>query len=345
MEKIPPTSIMRGFFFFFVSLVSLPAAPVELVVVPENQTTTVYMTDNGLAVAQSETSGSILADLTLLPGTGMPSQIRFTGGTLAYSDSVTVYTPNQLPQVDEYRFTGTGLGSTLSTVTTPASIAQPGGFLNNNDHRITLNQGTLRTQYFLFGFPLADSITNFATHPAETTINGTTTVQSSLLASGPIMDRFQVTFTHVADPSPEPIIGGGVTIEVSSDGGFTAVGEMLVASPGFHQWMIDSGQPAPQSIQATAGAVPGAVLYALGLPAGATAIPWTIDTENSQVIFELPASGTRAPVFLEFGTSLGNWQILGGDSATPTLPAGSSGTHIIPFPPDTTAFFRLFTRA
>lgn len=345
MEKIPPTSIMRVFVFFLVTLVSLPAAPVELVVLPGNQTTTVYMTDNGLAVAQSETSGSILADLNVLPGTGMPTQIRFTGGTLAYSDSVTVYTPNQLPQVDEYRFTGTGLGSALSTVNTPASIAQPGGLLHNPDHRITLNQGTLRTQYFLFGIPLADSTTNFATNPAETTINGTSTVQTSLLASGPIMDRFQITFTHVADPSPEPIAGGGVTIAVSSEGGFTAIGEMLIPSPGFHQWMIDSGHPAPDSIQATAGPVPGAVLYALGLPVGADAIPWTIDAENSQVIFELPDSGTRAPVFLEFGTSLGNWDVLGGDDSTPTLPAGSSGTHTIPFPPNTTAFFRLFTRA
>ena len=336
---------MRAFGFFFVFLVPLPAAPVELVVLPGNQTTTVYMTDNGLAVARSETSGSILAELTLLPGTGIPSQIRFTGGTLGYSDSVTVYTPNQLPQVDEYRFTGTGLGSSLSTVNTPSSIAQPGGFLHNPDHRITLNRGTMRTQYFLLGIPLANSTRDFASNPAETTINGTSTVQTSLLAGGPIMDRFQVTFTHVADPSPEPITGGGVTIQVSSDGGFTAVGEILVPSSGFHQWMMDSGHAAPETIEAPAGSLPGAVLYALGLPAGATTIPWTIDAENSQVIFHLPDSGTRAPVFLEFGTSLGGWQVLGGDSATPTLPTGSSGIQAIPFPPASAAFFRLATRA
>ena len=88
----------------------------------------------------------------------------------------------------------------------------------------------------------------------------------------------------------------------------------------------------------------GLMIYALGLDAGSSGIPLRVDGETHEAVLDLPTSGTRAELKLEYSADLEVWDVLGLDGpegAMITLVVGSSGEVRIPLPSGRRGFVRL----
>ena len=327
------------------SLVPLRAAPIVLTVDAGSSSATTVITDNGEAEGEAEASGQLLGQVTLHPVTRKPQTFRFDGGSLTYSDNTSQYTPNMLPAVEDLELTGTGLAASLRSANGLPPVDPVTGIIDNAYHVQTLDAGTLRTVYRLSFFgnwtTIADETTDFAATPQTNGFTGTTTLSATLLATGPLLERHRIVLTHLADESPMVNTDFGITLTTVSSGGFTARGETLVPNAAFQTWILAAGAIEPISPETRLGNIPGAVLYALGLPSAARDLPWELDATANTLTLHVPAGGTHAPVRVEHSTELNGWQTLTLPGGGTELSIGSSGTVVIPLPADSRGFCRL----
>jgi hypothetical protein len=341
---------MNYCWLMLLSVGQLVGAPVELVV--GGMSSTIYETAKGFAQSDTDFSGVILADVELEALTGKPAVFRFTGGLLEYSDGETVYTPNQMPQVEELTFTSTGLAGPLVSLSTAPVVDPVTGLLTNADHVQNLTQGTLRTEYRVlvngFWLTLFNDTRDFSINPESNPFSGATTIESELLEAGVLEDRYRIDLIHQSNETPQAVTDPdtGVSLTITSFGGFTASGEVTVPSAAYQAWLVAGGLPEAEDVEGRHPVtdLPLAVLYALGLDVDAGAIPLTVDGSTREAVITLPAGGSRAGVRLEYAAALEGWVVLGSDGApgaTVTLVGGATGELRIPLPVGGRGFLRL----
>jgi len=341
---------MKRCWLMLLSVGQLVGAPVELVV--GGMSSTIYETATGAAQSNTNFSGVLLAEVELEAATGNPEVFRFTGGLLEYSDGETTYTTNQIPQVEELTFTSAGLAGPLVSLSAAPAVDPVTGLLFNADHVQDLTQGTLRTEYRVlfngFWVTLFDETRDFAVTPESNPFKGTTKIESELLEAGVLEDRYRIDLIHQSNETPEEVTDPdtGVSLTITSFGGFTASGEVKLPSAAYQEWLMAGGLPEAEDIEGRhpVTGLPLAVLYALGLDVDAGAIPLTVDGSAREAVITLPTGGARAGVMLEYAAALEGWVVLGSDGtpgATVTLVAGATGELRIPLPAGGKGFVRL----
>lgn len=330
---------------FLVPITVAKASPVVLTVDAGSFSTTEVSTASGKAVRHTGFSGVVPGVIILDPITRKPSRFRFEGGSLIYGDDTSNYTPFAPPASEDLRFTSTGLMGPVSSVTGLPVVDPVTGMLGNADHFQSLSAGTLRTVYQILFFgswiTLFDQTADFATAPQMNAFTGTTSLTSELQAAGPVLERHRLVLTHVSDSSPVVFTESGVTLTSVTTGGFTARGEVLAPSAAFHSWMLSAGAEEPVSAASMLGTWPGAVLYALGLPGSARDLPWELNAAARTLTLHLPAGGTRAPLRVEYSTTLASWTPLPLPVGGAELGSGSSGTLVLTLPAGPSGFVRL----
>lgn len=328
----------------------LVGAPVELVVGGESST--IYKTDLGIAQSNTLFSGVLMADVELEVGTGRPEVFRFTGGAVNYSDGVTTYSPDQIPQVEELRFTSVGIAGPLVSLSAMPAVDPVTGLLSNADHLQNLTKGTLRTEYrrLAFGFwaTLYEKTVDLSVEPMSSPFTGSTRIESELLESGVMEDWYRIDLIHDSESTPQEVTDPdtGVTLTTMVFGGLSASGKVKVPSAAYQAWLEGAGLAEAKDLEGRhpESGLPLAVLYALGLDAGALEIPLRVDGSTREAVLTLPSGGTRGGVSLEYSASLEAWVVLGLEGVpgdTVTLVGGASGVIRIPLPAGVAGFVRL----
>ena len=345
-----PLSMTKIFSVLFKSALvmvtsSATGAPVQLDMDSSCTTENTFTTDQGFAFQTLHLSGRIHADVTIDPITRMPTHFRFTEGAVHYSDGTTTYTPTVFPQVEQLVFTYTGLSGPYTTINPNATVDPVSGALNNADHVIILNSGTLLTEYktLVFGnwITLLSETHDYAQEPANEGASGTNTVTATHLASNSLFDQYRIDFTTLADSTPQNYDLDGFALTVTSVGTHSATGNTLVPSAAYTNWLENSCGITPTSIYDKIQGESAAILFALGLPSGEKTIPQTLDPGNSTYSLDLPDTGTRVDLKIEHSTDLENWTAIDLGSGQTTLPAGSSTDLNLSLPAGEKHFLRI----
>ncbi|MGE9271356.1 MAG: hypothetical protein ACQKBU_11190 [Verrucomicrobiales bacterium] len=306
---------------------------------------TSYFTDGGYAVSSVEMSGELKVRLQLCDERGVPQLIEFLSGDLEYSDGVTRYIPYQVPQVEELRFTNTGMGGPLLTLPSGGTLEE-GGLLRNEEHLQVINQGKLRVQYrarsFGLWFTLYDEEIDYAKDPQEDEIRGVNRVVAHPVEAerGGLVDVLSIEFKHTADDTPTEVeVAPGTLLTVVTVGAITASAKVEVPTLGFRQWLLASGLSVNRSREN--GRL--AVLYSLGLPPMTQSVPWQFSPGSRSASLVLPSTGTRLPVGVEMSRDLETWCLVDIPERGEWIEGGSVGEVEIPLPCDGPIFLRLRT--
>lgn len=317
----------RSVLLFLIPALPLTAEPVTLQVDPDNSTTVTYQTENGISVSNIITTGTIETDLQFDPVTRTPTEVTFTGGTLFYSDSESVYTPNSPPPVESLIITSSGNEGQLATLQPGSPIDPSTGILTNENHTTSLSKGTFNIEFDLIflGNPtnIFSSTTDFAIEPQIAEFSGQTTLTSTLRRAGPIFDTYDVHLSTVSDSTPRDLRDLGLALTVTHEGRFSAIGSVQFPSAEFLEW----------SAQHVPGHEPPAILYALGFGPEQQQIPLAISPTS--ITLTLPSGGTRTPATIQQSFDLHTWNTI------QTIPANTVSNLTIPAHPKEAGFFRL----
>lgn len=315
------------------------AEPLEvaLEVDPSSQSTLTVAIGSGQAVGTMTHWGTLNARIDLDPITAEPQTVSFSGGSLHYSDGESVFESDE-DGIERLYLTRTGMSASPDTLVEAGSIDSVTGALDNLEHLLRLNTGTLE---ILYGYaysggvllPLSHTI-DYGENPEAAGFTGTTRLLSAVNGAGSLREHLEFTLIH--ETSSEPVVEeleGGVTVTSWGSGGFTALGSIEAPSAGLRQWLVAAGAEVDFS-DPDAGAVP----YAMGLASPKDPIPVVI--EPGSVRLTLPAVGTRARLRAWHSASLQGWQGLPWPGGGLELPVGASGEIEIVLPPGNRGFVR-----
>jgi hypothetical protein len=320
---------------------SAPWIPITLGVEPDSVSYTLWQTDQGVAANSVYFSGFLDAELMMDPVTIRPTNFRFTGGALVYSDSISTYTPFQLPATQELRFTSSGVSGPLVSLATEPSVHPESGLLAAADHVQTLSTGTILTEYrqLIFGnwITLFSDLRDFSEEPQSSPIAGSTRIETESICATELLEILRVTLVHESETTPVTYPLGTGAVTVTGSGGFTASTSITLPSPGLRQWLSASNSNPDEWLR-----LEDSIYYAIGLSPGLRVTPITIASgDRNEAIIDLPSTGTRAPLLIQYSEDLGNWINLGWPGAGELLPTGAAGLHRIPLPDHNRGFLRL----
>ena len=327
-------------------MLTLPLAaeslPVTLQIEAGGGSEIYYYTSGGQAYTDSSVSGLIEVEIGLNPLDARPESLEFVGGSVFYSESETVYSPNQLPKVEELRFTTMNLQGPLMTLTPGAAISET-GLLDNADHTQSFTSGTLRTEYRALLFndwvTLFDATRDYSLEPEVRPFEGSNRITSEAVegAGTVLTETLEIRYENVAGGEPVVVWLGATSLTVVTIGGFVASSEVEVPSAGLRQWRVDGGgSPGWQDVGGTS-----AVIYALGCDPGTTEVPLDLNLSDASASLTLPAAGSRLPVRIETSLDLDGWipaPLAGGGLV---VPAGSTGVVEVDLPSGGRGFVRV----
>lgn len=327
-------------------MLTLPLAaeslPVTLQIEAGGGSEVYYYTSGGQAYTNSSVGGLIEVELGLDVLDAKPETFEFVGGSVSYSDSETVYSPNQLPKVEELRFTTANLEGPLGTLTSEAQVAEDGLF-SNADHTQSFTFGTLRTEYrvLLIGtwVTLFDVTRDYGLEPEVRPAEGLNWITTEAVegAGTVLTETLEVRYENVANAEPVVVPLGATSLTVVTAGGFVASSQVEVPSAALRQWRVAGGHlPGWQEPGGSS-----AVIFALGCDPGTVAVPLHVDPAGSRARLTLPPAGTRLPIHLETSVNLNGWTpapLTGGGFV---IPAGSTGEVEVDLPSEGRGFVRV----
>jgi hypothetical protein len=290
-------------------------------------------------------SGFILADIDI-NSAGSVSRFAFTGGRVAHENTtLEILLNTSFLGIAKVRITTTNVVTQPLTNRGPGSVDPVAGTLNNAEHRMISNEGSILTRYSVGNSTVLQENRNLATQPDDTALVGTSTVSAVLLAETPYWKRYRIDLHHTRDVvrtqpvSGVPFIPAGTTLDISEDGEFSASGEVVVPGDGFASWAaafrnvsaVEFGTLDPMTGQ------PLLVMYALGAGTGPWTLPVVLDASSNTLKIQC-AQPLRAPLVWQHSTSLAptTWQALPGGQ----IAVGTEGEQIISLPVADRIFLR-----
>lgn len=278
---------------------------------------------------------------------GVLSRFRFLGGNIAYSDNTSEAVLSTFPVVAKVRIETRNVVSALTSDYGAGGIDPLTGVLSNTGHFLQQNRGTILTRYIVGGLTLQQELRDLATRPDTNPLVGVTTVTSSLLEDRDYEARYRIDFNHTRDEDrtePADVING--TVNITEKGSFTATGEVTVPGQAFVTWALSNRSQRPKTlVDSHAGTgQPLVLLYAFDATAGPWAPPVRFNPVVGLVLLDLPPDGLKAPVRLEFASSLtnGQWRLLTRSNNLPSVfNTGEAGMVTLNLPPGDSGFVRL----
>jgi hypothetical protein len=292
-------------------------------------------------------SGHILADVDI-NATGVVTRCQLTGGRVAHENTtLEILLNTSFLGIAKVRITTTDVVTQPLTNRGPGNVDPITGALNNTEHRMISNEGTILTRYSVGNTTVLQETRNLATQPDDTPLVGNSTVTAVLLAETSYWKRYRIDFHHTRDVvrtqsvTGVPIIPAGTTLNISEDGEFSASGEVVVPGDGFVTWAATFRHVADVDFE-TRDPVTGQpllVMYALGAGAGPWTLPMDLDPASATMRIQCPLP-LRAAVVWEYSAGLAPnaWQTLPGGRMEP----GLEGEQVILLPSSDRLFLRAY---
>jgi hypothetical protein len=296
-------------------------------------------------VGRDDLSGHILADVDI-DAAGRVSRFAFTGGRVAHADTTLEILLNT-------SFLGTAKVriSLANVVTQPMTNGGQGvvvpvsGALDNADHRMISNEGTITTRYLLGNTIVMQETRNLATQPDNSPLVGGSTVTATLLEETGFWKRYGLSLQHTRDVVRTQVVSGvpnlpaGTTLDIYEVSGFAASGEVVVPGDGFVAWASafrNVGDADFQTRDPLTGH-PLLVMYALGAGSGPWTLPVVPDPASQTLKIQCPVP-LRAPLVWEHSITLAPdaWQALAGGR----IEQGVEGEQVISLPTAERIFLR-----
>ena len=333
-------------FSHILQLVSI-SAPVPLTINAGGAFTVNYQLSSGQSTGPTaiQITGNLTGDVEFTGGT--LSKFKFLGGNIAYSDTNSEAILFTSPFVAKVRIETRNIVSAMTSNSSAGAISPGTGVLTNSGHFIQQNRGTIFTRHIVGGVTFQSELRDLATRPDTNPLVGVTTVTSSLLQDLGYKARYRIDFIHTRNETrtePAEVING--TVNITEVGSFSATGEVTVPGETYASWALAARGQTPvglTDIHAATGQ-PLVLLYAFNAASGPWSPPVSFNPGNGSLQLELPPSGLRAPVRLEFSTSLANgqWLPLTRNNNTPSVfGTGESGTVTVAMPAGQSGFIRL----
>jgi hypothetical protein len=333
--------------FSYALQTAIMATPVPLIISPGGAFDVNYQLSSGQSTSPIHLliTGDFTGDAEFTAG--VISKFRFLGGNIAYSDNTSEAILSTFPVVAKVRIETRNVISALTSDASAGSINALTGIITNSGHFLQQNRGTIFTRHIVAGFTVQQELRDLATRPDTNPLVGVTTVTSTLLQNLPYKARYRIDFNHTRDEArtePAEVING--TVNITEVGSFSATGEVTVPSQAFAQWAaVNQGQtPSTLSDLHLVTGQPLVLLYAFDASTGPWSPPVRFSPGNGIVLLDLPLSGLKAPVRLEFSSSLtsGQWLPLTKNSNSPSVfNIGEAGTVTMNLPPGESGFVRL----
>ncbi len=237
--------------------------------------------------------------------------------------------------------------SSTTSNSSAGAINTTTGVISNSGHRLIQNRGTVTTRYMVGNTVAQEDIRNLGQEPDSNPLVGVTTVTSTLLQDLGYKARHRINFIHTRNETrtqPAKVVSG--TVNITEEGGFSATGEVIVPGETYASWALTERGQTPVAftdIHAATGQ-PLVLLYAFNSASGPWSPPVSFNPVNGSLQLELPPAGLRAPVRLEFSTSLANgqWLPLTRNNNTPSVfGSGESGPVTVVMPTGHSGFIRL----
>jgi hypothetical protein len=338
---------MKSFpLFLMLVYTGAQAAPVPLAINSGGSFEGSYQLSTGPSTAATlQITGNLTGDIEMTDG--VISKFRFLGGNVAYSDTTSNIVISTFPVVARVRLLTRGIVSSATGNSSAGAINPITGVISNNGHQLIQDRGTVTTRYMVGNTVIQEEIRDLAQKPDANPLVGTTTVTSSLLENRNYKARYRIDFTHTRDEArtqPAEVVNG--TLRITEEGSFSASGEIWMPGQTFTSWALNQRGQTPLSLNdlcATSGQ-PLILLYAFDATAGAWTPPVTFDQPSGLLRIDLPASGLKAPVRLEFSSTLtgGAWQPLTRAGNMPSIfNIAEFGSVTVDLPPGQAGFVRL----
>ena len=342
MKRFPLVCV----FSHFLQLAGV-SAPVPLTINSGGAFTVNYQLSSGQSTGPTaiQITGNLTGDVEFTGGT--ISKFKFLGGNIAYSDTNSEAILLTFPAVAKVRIETRNIVSSMTSDSSAGAISSATGVLTNSGHFIQQNRGTIFTRKIVGGATVQSELRDLATRPDTNPLVGVTTVTSSLLQDLGYKARHRIDFIHTRNETrtePAEVING--TVNITEVGSFSATGEVTVPGETFASWALAERGQTPVAftdIHAATGQ-PLVLLYAFNAASGPWSPPVSFDPGNGSLQLVLPPAGLRAPVRLEFSTSLANgqWLPLTRNNNTPSVfGTGESGPVTGVMPPGYSGFIRL----
>ncbi|RYD46158.1 MAG: hypothetical protein EOP85_08000 [Verrucomicrobiaceae bacterium] len=311
-----------------------------------------YQLDSGQSVESDlHITGDISAEVEMTDG--IISRFRFSGGNVAYSDTTNEIIVSTFPFTSEVRLSTRNIVSSVTSNGSSGAIHPFTGVISNSGHRLVQNRGNVTTRYLVNNNLIQESIRDLAADPDSNPMVGVTTVTNTLLERLPHKELHRINFNHTRSetrtqpaeiPTPYGTISG--TLNITEDGGFSATGDVWIPSQTFVDWSMATHGQRPTSLKdrSTKNDQPLILLYAFNASGEAWTPPVTFDPAAATVHIHLPSEGLKAPVRLEYNSSLAptGWTTLKRKSGSISeFGISESGSIAMDTPPDAAGFIRL----
>jgi hypothetical protein len=323
------------------------SAPVPMIISPSGAFDVNYQLSSGQSTSPIKLiiTGNFTGDVEF--SGGAISKFRFLGGNIAYSDNTSEATLSTFPVVAKVRIETRNVVSALTSDASAGAINPLTGIISNSGHFLQQNRGTIFTRYIVGGFTVQQELRDLATRPDTNPLVGVTTVTSTLLQDSGYKTRYRLDFTHTRDEDrtePAEVING--TVNITEKGSFSATGEVTVLGQGFVDWAQLHRMQTPSSLgdRQNITGLPLVLLYAFDSTSGLWVPPVRFLPAEGRVMLDLPPGGLKAPVRLEYCTSLqsGLWLPLMKTNHLPSVFAtGEAGTVMMDLPAGDAGFVRL----
>jgi hypothetical protein len=331
---------------FAAGLQNARCTPVSLSIAPGGAFDVTYQLSTGPSVNSTlQITGDLTGDVEMTDS--VITRFRFLGGNVAYSDTTNEIIVSTFPVTSKVRLLTRNIISSAISNSSAGAIDAATGIISNTGHRLIQNRGTVTTRYLIADNLIQEDIRNLATDPDSNPMVGVTTLTSSTLQNLNYKTLYRIDFNHTRDETrtqPAEVVNG--TVNITEEGGFTASGEIWLPGQAFVDWSLARNEQRPTSLadRCDTSGQPLVVLYAFDAPAGQWTPPVSFDTDEGKIRIQLPEAGLKAPVKLEFNSSLSNtgWMPITKEDLSPSVfNIGESGPVTMDLPSGGHGFIRL----
>ncbi|MFC7335610.1 hypothetical protein ACFQY0_00355 [Haloferula chungangensis] len=237
----------------------------------------------------------------------------------------------------------------------PSGSITPSGALDNSEHVRYAYAGNLVTARAVTGIAQPPVPVNYAVRPEYLRMKGTYTPSISVVSSNLYYRSALAVLTVEMDESdpttlPGSIPGLDLVINETEVGTFTANSYLFTIPTAYGQWSIDNDLSYPDPEDSNEAGIAYGILFALDLPASATALPITTEVlaTGPAVQIALPDSGLMNPMSVEYSTTMEkeSWSQLPAEyylDGADSLDLGQTGAPRFGFPAGERGFLRFVT--
>lgn len=229
------------------------------------------------------------------------------------------------------------------------------GSLDNSQHVLFTYTGDMFTRHVVDSSAQVPLTVNYLTSPQDLPMRGTFTPSISVVASFPTYRRaLAVLSIELDEQIPFTLQGFAPSLDLALDetevGSFSANTVIFTIPTAYGEWADENGLTDPAPEDTNDSGIAYGILFALDLPATATALPITTElTESGPIVrIDLPETGLLNQMSIDYSTSLtdGDWPPLPTDyylGGADSLDLGKTGSPAFGFPPGEIGFVRFVT--